>query len=91
LSLQRCSRPLCSSQNTGGPSPNPVPTATSLPKRRWFNRREGPGRSPARGSSLRPKPSGPNNVSGATTNPSAFHCRSKDRPVLATRDSASAK
>jgi len=31
LSLQRCSRPLCSSQNTGGPSPDSVPTATSFP------------------------------------------------------------
>jgi len=91
LSLQRCSRPLCSSQNTGGPSPDSVPTATSFPKSRRFNRREGPGRSPARGSSLRPKPSGPNNVSGAATHPIAFHCQSEDQLVLATRVSVSAK
>jgi hypothetical protein len=47
LSLQRCSRPLCSSQGTGGPFPVSVPTAWCLFNStvRWFIRGKGPGRS----------------------------------------------
>src|SRR6478609_7016011 len=47
LSLQRCSRPLCSSQGTGGPFPVSVPTAVCLFNStvRWFIRGKGPGRS----------------------------------------------
>ena len=45
LEPQRCSRPLCSSQGTGGPPLVPAPTAVCLCNStvRWFVRSEGPG------------------------------------------------
>ena len=95
LSLQRCSRPLCSSQGTGGPSLVPAPTAWCLFNStvRWFVRSEGPRPLTGLKVSSMPEPSGPNNVSGAS--PARLRSTAGtpegDQLVLATRVGVSAK
>src|SRR5690242_10687761 len=54
----RCSRPLCSSQDTGGPATKPAATAAGS----HGPRKQEPGANPGR-----PVPSGPNSVLGQTT------------------------
>jgi len=71
---KRCSRPLCSSQHTGGPPSSGVAPA---PHTGWLSSGMGRGSSTRRGpdrripiqkeSSSSPEPSGPNNVPGAAT------------------------
>src|SRR5688572_12670274 len=94
--ILRCSRPLCSSQHTGGPPPAPTPTEHA----RRFVAVRVPGRKPARRSGMTPEPSGPNNVSGTapapapvphrasrscTEEPDQVRCQLTDVPPVSTR------
>jgi hypothetical protein len=71
---KRCSRPLCSSQHTGGPpssgvAPTPHSGWLSSGMQRGSSTRRGPDRRTPiqKESSSSPEPSGPNNVPGAAT------------------------
>ena len=61
--LQRCSRPLCSSQNTGGTPPHAPAKATPQKREDHAVRRTGEAHKKAE---LAPEPSGPNNVPDTT-------------------------
>jgi hypothetical protein len=78
---QRCSRPLCSSQETGGTPPTLTPTPTPTPPNGELEHRSGS----TNGEALPvqpaqkvkqtnpPDPSGPNNVPGTANHRTAFH------------------
>jgi hypothetical protein len=74
LQILRCSRPLCSSQHTGGPLPGVAPTPHTQ-KVCGAVRPQGRVLAgvPVHEGELAPEPSGPNNVPGAATDLVAFH------------------
>ena len=68
--ILRCSRPLCSSQHTGGPPPTPAPTpAPRSTGQRCGSHAMGVLASTRPEGELAPEPSGPNNVSGTGPHP----------------------
>ena len=75
--ILRCSRPLCSSQHTGGP---PTVTGAYRAHSSTVRTRRGPtGRTGPKRQGMTPDPSGPNNVSGTNPTPATFPTASRGR------------
>jgi hypothetical protein len=86
--ILRCSRPLCSSQHTGGPPPTPAPTpAPRSTGQRCGSHAMGVLASNGPKVSLRPSPQDPTTCQAPTPPPTAFHTPQRGA-VLAAQDQA---